>query len=65
MYKALNERSYWLIEMNIKKTLSTIIAFPLALNLVDKAVVHFLLIMLDSCKERSSKQQATFTAEHF
>ena len=36
-----------------------------ALNLVDKAVVHFLLIMLDYCKERSSKQQATFNAEHF
>ena len=39
--RAVNERSYWLIEMNIKKTLLPSALGFLVLNLVEKAVLHY------------------------
>ena len=41
MCRAVNERSYWLIEMNIKKTLLPSALSFLVLNLVKKAVLHY------------------------
>ena len=41
MCKAVNERSYWLVEMNIKKTLLPSGLSFLVLNLVEKAVLHY------------------------
>ena len=40
MCKAVNERSYWLVEMNIEKTLLPSALSFLVLNLVEKAVLH-------------------------
>ena len=45
--RALNERSYWLIEMNIRKTLQASAFSFTVLNLAKKAVLHFFLIMLN------------------
>ena len=41
MYRAVNERSYWLIKINIKKTLQVSVFNFLVLNLVEKAVSHY------------------------
>ena len=41
MCKAVNERNYWLIEMNIKKTLLPSALSFLGLNLVEKAVLRY------------------------
>ena len=41
MCRAVNERSPWLIEMNIKKTLQASAVSFLVLNLVKKAVLHY------------------------
>ena len=41
MCRAINKRSYWLIEMNIKKTLQASAFSFLVLNLVEKAVLHY------------------------
>ena len=43
--RALNERSCWLIEMYIKKTQQAPAFSFMVLNLVEKAVLHFLLII--------------------
>ena len=50
MLRALNERSYWLIKTNIMKTLQTSALSYIVLSLVEKAILHFLLIMLDYLK---------------
>ena len=66
MHKALNERSYRLIEMNIKKTLQASASSSIVLNLIEKAVLHFLLIMVDYVKSvQRNKQQITSKPEHF
>ena len=41
MYRAVNERSYWLIEINFKKTLLPSSLSFVVLNLVEKAVLHY------------------------
>ena len=41
MYRAVNERSYWLIEINIKKTLLPSALSFSVLNFVEKAVLHY------------------------
>ena len=41
MCKAVKEISYWLIELNIKKTLLPSALSFLVLNLVEKAVLHY------------------------
>ena len=41
MCRAVNKRSSWLIEMNIKKTLQVSALSFLVLNLVKKAVLHY------------------------
>ena len=58
-------KSYWLIEMNIRKTLQASAFNFIVLNLVEKAVLHFLLIMLDYIKSTLWKKQLiTSKAEH-
>ena len=66
MNRLLNERNYWLIEMEIRNTLQPS-AFSLsALNLVEKAVLHILLIMVDYVKSAlRNGQQITSNPEHF
>ena len=41
MCRAVNERKYWLIEMNIKKTLQAPAFSFIVLNLVEEAVLHY------------------------
>ena len=41
MCRAVNERSYWLIEMNIKKTLQALAFSFRVLNLVEKVVLYY------------------------
>ena len=41
MCRAVNERKYWLIEMNIKKTLQASAFSFIVLNLVEEAVLHY------------------------
>ena len=66
MHRALNERSYWLIEMNIRKTLQASAFSLIALSLVEKSVLHNLLIIVDHVKSAiQNKQQINFKAEHF
>ena len=66
MHSALNEKSYWLIEMNIRKTLQASALCFITLNLVEKSVLHILLIMVDYVKSAlRNKQQITSSAEHF
>ena len=66
MHSALNEKSYWLIEMNIRKTLQASALCFIVLNLVEKSVLHILLIMVDYVKSTlRNKQQITSNAEHF
>ena len=65
MYKKLNERGYWLIEMNIRKIIQASAFSLIALNLVQKAVLHFLLNVLDCIKSAlQNKQVMTFNEEH-
>ena len=55
--RALNERSYWLIEMNIRKTLQASAFSFTVLNLAKKAVLHFFLIMLNYIMSALQKKQ--------
>ena len=55
--RALNERSYWLIEMNIRKTLQASAFSFIVLNLAEKAVLHFFLIMLNYIMSALQKKQ--------
>ena len=50
MHRALNERSYSLIEIKIRKTLQVSTFSFIALNLVEKDVLRILLIMVDYVK---------------
>ena len=66
MHKTLNERSYWFIEMKIRKKLQVSAFSFIALNLVEKAVLHNFLITVDYVKSAlRNKQQITSKAEHF
>ena len=57
MYRALNERSYWLTEVNIKKALSTSIDFLFhSPKLSPESCFALSLNYAGLCKERSSKQ---------
>ena len=57
MYRALNEKSYWLIDLNIRKTPSTSIDFPFqSPKLSWESSFAFSLNYTGICKERSSKQ---------
>ena len=50
MHRALNERSYSLIEIKIRKTLQVSTFSFIVLNLVEKDVLRILLIMVDYVK---------------
>ena len=66
MCGALNERNYWLIQMNIRKTPQAWVFSFIVLNLVEEAVVHFLLNMLDYIKQAlRNKQLIIFNADNF
>ena len=66
MHRALNERSYRLIEMIIRKTLQASAFSFIVLNLVEKAISQFLLIILDYIKSAlRNKQQITSNPRHF
>ena len=56
-YKALNERSYWLIEMNNRKTLQASAFSFIVLNLAEKAVLHFFIVMLNYIMSALRKKQ--------
>ena len=57
MYRALNESSYWWIQMNTRKTLSTSIDFPFQSPKISREGCFALsLTYAGLCKERSSKQ---------
>ena len=65
MYWVLNKKSYWLIEKNIRKTLPASAFSLIVLNLAEKAVLHFLLIILDYINTTLwRKQLITSNAEH-
>ena len=57
MYRVLNERSSSLIGM--KKRLQASAFSLIVLNLVEKAVLHFLFIIMDHPYKEHSKKQAT------
>ena len=61
MCKAVNERSYWLVEMNIKKTLLPSGLSFLVLNLVEKAVLHYAGLYKSALR---NKQLITFNADN-
>ena len=64
MYKALNERSYWLIGMNIRKTLSTSIDFTFqSPKLSRESCFALSLNYAGLCKERFSKQVTQLSAQ--
>ena len=66
MHRALNEKRYWLIEIHIRKTLQASAFSLIALNLVQKSVLHILLIMVDYVKSAiQNKQQITSTQSTF
>ena len=66
MHMPLNERSYWLIEMKIRKILHASAFSFIVLNLVEKAVLQILLILVDHVKSvLRNRQQITSNAEHF
>ena len=66
MHRALNEKNYWLIEINIRKTLQASAFSLIVLNLTEKAVLHILLIMVDYVQNSlPNKQQITSKAENF
>ena len=57
MYRALNESSYWWIQMNTRKTLSASIDFPFQSPKPSRGSCFALsLTYAGLCKERSSKQ---------
>ena len=57
MYRTLNERNYWLIEMNMRKTLSTSIDFPFQGPKLSWESCFALSVNYAAlCKECSSKQ---------
>ena len=59
-------KNYWLIEVNIRKTLQGSVFSFIVLILAKKAVLHFLLIMLDYMKRALRKKQLiSSNAEHF
>ena len=67
MHRALNERSYWFIEMKIRSRLQASAFSFIALNLVEKAVLHIFLIMVNTtlgelCIESSTKQATDITS---
>ena len=57
MHRALNAKSYWLIEINIRKTLQAQAFSFIALNLVQKSVLHILFIMVDYVKSALRNKQ--------
>ena len=57
MHMALNERSSWLIEMNVRKTLQSSGFTFIVLNIVEKAALHFLFVMLDYTKSALRNKQ--------
>ena len=61
MCKAVNERSYWLIEMNIKKTLLPSALRFLVLNLVERAVLRYAGLYKRALR---NKQLITFNADN-
>ena len=61
MCKAVNERSYWLVEMNIKKTLLPSALSFLVLNLVEKAVLHYSALYKSALR---NKQLITSNADN-
>ena len=64
MYKALNEGSYWLMEMNMRKTLSTSIDFPFqSPKLSRESCFALSLNYAGLCKERFSKQVTQLSAQ--
>ena len=66
MRRAFNEKSYWLFEMNIRKTLQASPFSFIALNSVEKSVLHILLITVDYVKSAiQNKQQITSTQSTF
>ena len=66
MLRALNEKSYRLIEMNIRKILQASASSLIALNLVEKSVLHIFLIMVDYVKSAiQNKQQIISTQSTF
>ena len=65
-HRALNERSCWLIEIKIRKTLQASAVSFIVLNLAEKAVLHILWIMVDFVKSAlQNRQQIASNAEHF
>ena len=56
-YRAVNERSYWLTEMNVRKTLQASAFSFIVLNAAEKAVLHFFLIMLSYIMSALRKNQ--------
>ena len=66
MHRALNEKSCWLIEINIRKTLQASGFSLIPLNLIEKSVLHILLIMVGHVKSAmQNKQQITWTQNTF
>ena len=62
MLRALNEKSYRFIEMNIRKIVQASAFSLIALKLVEKSVLHILLIMVDYVKSAiQNKQQIIST----
>ena len=51
-----NEKNYWLIEMNNRKTLQALVFGFIVLNLVEKSVLRFFLKYAELYKTRSTKQ---------
>ena len=63
---AVNSTINMMIEVNIRKTLQASVFSFIVLNLVEKAVFKFLLIMLDYVRGAlQNKQQITSNAVHF
>ena len=50
MCRVVNEKNYWLIEMNNSKTPQALVFGFIVLNLVEKAVLRFFLNMLNYIK---------------
>ena len=64
MYRALNESSYWWIQMNTRKTLLTSIGFPFqSPKLSRESCFALSLNYAGLCKERFSKQVTQLSAQ--
>ena len=61
MYRAANERNYWLIEINFNKTLLPSSLSFLVLNLVEKAVLHYAGLYKSALR---NKQLIIFNADN-